>query len=96
LILYRCLIRGENFPGQLIRSKGLVGFYATRFVTAASPDEAEFTALEMLRRDPDFQISSEKLRRQEPPAKVYFDEIVDVDSRTDQTPNSGATWFNMN
>ena len=93
--LFRCMIRGENFPGQLIGKKELVGFYATRFVEADSAEEAELSGLEMLRNDPSFEIRSEKLRQQEPPAKVFFEEIVEVAPETDQVPNKGATWFNM-
>src|SRR4051794_18549300 len=32
---FRCCVRGENFPGQLVCEAGLVGFYVTRFVEAA-------------------------------------------------------------
>ena len=93
--LFRCMIRGENFPGQVIRQRGLVGFYTTRFVEAENAEEAEFAGLEMLRADPGFEIRSEKLRQQEPQAKVFFEEIVEVAPDTDQVPNKGATWFNM-
>ena len=93
--LFRCMIRGENFPGQLIGQKGLVGFYTTRFVEADNAEEAELAGLEVLRTDPDLEIRSEKLRQQEPLAKVYFEEIVEVAEDTDRVPNEGATWFGM-
>ena len=95
MALYRCLIRGENFPGQLMLSKGLVGFYTTRFVEADSAEAAELAGLDVLRHDPDLQIRLEKLQQQEPQAKVYFEEIVEVDPDTKRVPNKGATWFDI-
>jgi hypothetical protein len=32
---FRCYIAGENFPGELVDDDVLVGFFVTRFVTAA-------------------------------------------------------------
>ncbi len=93
--LFRCFVRGENFPGQVIGQKGLYGFYTTRFVEADNCDEAELAALEILRSEPGLQISSEELKKKEPQAKVYFEEINEVDASTDQLPNKGATWFEM-
>ena len=95
MALFRCLIRGENFPGQIIGLKGLIGFYTTRFIEAADTEEAELAGLEMLRADPDLQIKSEKLKQQEPLAKVYFEEIIQVVEDTERKPNRGATWFEM-
>ena len=87
---FRCSIEGENFPGVLIRRKGLVGFYTTRWVEAADAEQAELAALDLLRTEPTFQLKT-------PPegveAKVYFDEIVEVDGPGG--PNAGATWFEM-
>lgn len=92
--LYRCLVRGENFPGQLIGKKGLVGFYTTRWVEAVSLEEAEMSALEAMRIDPAFEIVSPKLRKQSK-AMVYFDKIVEVPPETPRVPDKGATWFEM-
>jgi hypothetical protein len=49
---FRCFIRGENFPGQLIGEPGLVGFYVTRFVEAVDVAAAESIALRALRAEP--------------------------------------------
>ena len=92
-MLYRCSIRGESFPGELVGSKGLYGFYTTRWIEAASAEEAEMTALELLKSEPTFQIKSPKLREQSK-AKVYFEEIVPV-RETKRKPGGGATWFKM-
>jgi len=96
MALFRCSIRGENFPGEMIRMKGLVGFYTTRWIEADSAEHAEMSALELLRTEPTFQIKSPKLREQSK-AKVYFEEILEVASDTPRVPpNKGATWFEMN
>ena len=93
-MLYRCLIRGENFPGELLGEYGLMGFYTTRWVEAASEEEAEMLALEALRSDPDLQPSLE-VRDRSKAAKVFFEEIDEVPPETERCPNKGATWFRM-
>lgn len=87
---FRCSIEGENFPGVLIRKKGLVGFHTTRWVEASSADEAEAAALEALRLEPSFQIKNPDIAKG---ARVYFNEIVEVD--VPGGVNSGASWFAM-
>ena len=87
---FRCLIEGENFPGALIRRKGLVGFYTTRWIEASSAEEAEISALEALRAEPMFKVENVALSLD---AKVYFTEIFEVDGPAGV--NSGATWFAM-
>jgi len=94
-VLFKCFIKGENFPGQLLRRRGLYGFYATRFVEADTAEEAELLGLEALRQEQGLQIKSDKLRKQQPPAKVYFEKIEAVAKDTPRVPNSGATWFEM-
>jgi hypothetical protein len=49
--LFRCLIRGENVPGEIIGVSAAVGFQATRFVEAHSTGEAEDIAVQALRND---------------------------------------------
>ena len=76
-------------------SKGLMGFYTTRWVEAASPEEAETLALEALRTDPDLKVSSPKVRERGQAARVYFEKIDQVPDGTETRPNKGATWFQM-
>jgi hypothetical protein len=94
-LLYRCFIRGENFPGELMGMKGLAGFYTTRWVEATSPEEAEAKALEILRADPDLKVSSPKIRERGDKARVYFEKIDPVRPGIKTGPNKGATWFEM-
>ena len=70
----------------------LVGFYATRWVEAESAEAAELAGLQMLREE--YPVSEEdKLRA--PDAKVYFEEVVEVEPDTPRVPNAGASWFPM-
>ena len=87
---FRCFIRGENFPGQMIGSAGPVGFYVTRFVEATGATEAEVIALRVLRAEPSlapppgFTPSGQ--------ARVFFEEIEEVTAdRVPATP-PGFAW----
>lgn len=86
--LFRCLIRGENFPGALIGSEEPIGFYTTRFVEAGSPEEAEMLAIGLLRDDANLDVPPEH-------ASVYFEEIEEVPERTEQLPDKGFSFFPM-
>jgi len=86
---FRCVIEGENFPGALVQRQGLVGFFATRWVEASSPEEAEIAALEALRSEPTFQTKTAKSAE----ARIYFTQIMEVDGSGGV--DSGAVWFAM-
>lgn len=90
---YKCLIRGENFPGELIGQQHRVGFYVTQFVQAATPDAAEHTALSKLKSHASLQLpeGAEKPKN----ARVYFEEIVEV--RHDDVPDvqPGLSFYPM-
>jgi hypothetical protein len=90
--LFRCFIRGDNFPGKLIGKRDPVGFYTTRFVEAASPEEAESLVVEWLRDDPDLAVAP-KYRAED--AQVFFEKIDEVPDDTEQKPNNGFTFFSM-
>jgi hypothetical protein len=90
--LFRCLIRGENFPGELIGLTTAVGFHATRFVDAESAAEAEQLAVAGLREDAALTVTAEPRVKN---AKVYFESIEEVLTGTDRLPNTGFTFFTM-
>jgi hypothetical protein len=92
MALYRCLIRGENFPGELIGQSSAIGFRATRFVDAPSTEEAERLAVAALRQDAALTVSVEPRTKN---AKVYFESIEEVPADTERVPNSGFTFFPM-
>jgi hypothetical protein len=92
MALFRCLIRGENFPGELIGQSAAVGFHATRFVEAQSAGEAERIAVAALRQDAALTVSVEPRTKN---AKVYFESIEEVPAGTERVPNSGFAFFPM-
>jgi hypothetical protein len=92
MALFRCSIRGENFPGELIGLKVAVGFHATRFVDAESASQAERIAVAALRQDAALTVTSEPSVKN---AKVYFESIVEVPADSQRVPNSGFTFFTM-
>jgi hypothetical protein len=90
--LFRCLIRGENFPGELIGLTAAVGFHATRFVEAESAKQAEQIAVAALREDAALTVTVEPRVKN---AKVYFDSIEEVPADTPRMPDTGFTFFIM-
>ena len=88
--LFRCLIRGNNFPGALIGEDKPIGFYTTRYVEASSSSEAENLVVDLLRKDESLAISP-ALRVKN--AKVFVEEILEVALNTERTPNNGFTFF---
>lgn len=90
--LFRCFIRGENFPGELIGLTAAVGFHATRFVDAGSATEAERIAVAALRQDAALTVAAEPRVKN---AKVYFESIEEVPTETERAPNAGFTFFAM-
>ena len=90
--LFRCFIRGENFPGTLVGKREPIGFYTTRFVDAQSPEQAEMLAVDLLRNDEDLEVPPEH-RTQD--ARVYFEKIEELPAEADRSPNKGFTFFTM-
>jgi hypothetical protein len=90
--LFRCFIRGDNFPGKLIGKKEPIGFYTTRFVDAETAEQAEMLAVDLLRNDADLDVAA-KHRTQD--AKIHFEKIEEVPAETERKPNKGFTFFTM-
>ncbi len=86
---YQCMIRGENFPGRILGRKGPIGFYTTRVVEAASPEEAELKALAELKKDKGLKVP--KVHRTEK-AQVFFEQITQLSRRPIRKP-AGFTFF---
>jgi hypothetical protein len=90
--LFRCFIRGENFPGELIGQTTAIGFHATRFVDAQSAQEAERIAVAALREDAALTVTAEPRVKN---AKVFFEAIEEVPPGTERVPNTGFAFFSM-
>ena len=89
---YKCFIEGQNFPGYIIGESAPVGFYTTRFVQAASQEEAEQLALNKLKTDENLTLPNgiEKPTN----AKVFFERIEEV-SVDAIGSNGGFTFYVM-
>ena len=90
---FRCFIRGENFPGQMIGEARPIGFYVTRFVEAADPESAEVAALQALRDDPNLAL---------PPGhtpsgqeRVFFEEVEELTAEHVPAVQPGFTLYPM-
>ena len=90
--LFRCFIRGENFPGELLGQSSAIGFRATRFVDAGSAAEAEQIAVLALRQEAALTVTMEPKVKN---ARVYFESIVEVPADTQRVPNSGFSFYSM-
>ena len=91
--VFRCFIRGENFPGSLACRAEPVGFYATRWVEADSSAEAEMLALELLRNDS--TLGSVPPEQQTKDAQVFFENIEEVLPEPGRGSGAGFTFFPM-
>jgi len=72
---YRVLLNGRNFWLQMEGSQRRMGFYTTRFVEEANPDEAEQAAVRVLRNEGKLK----PLNEIGDPPLVVVDEIEEVD-----------------
>jgi len=89
--LFRCFVRGENF---LTNDGGVpkrIGFYTTRWVDAASPEDAELLVVTMLREEPLLQ-RPDWYDGVGPRATVYVEEIDLVESE-ERGVNQGFAFF---
>jgi hypothetical protein len=73
---FRCFIRDDNFPGQLIGQQSLIGFYVTRFVQAADLIQVEAAAIDALRTEP--RLARPAGEEPSANARIFFEEIVEI------------------
>ena len=88
---FRCFIRGENFPGEMVGESGPVGFYVTRFVEADDIADVEAIALQTLRNElqpPSGYTPSGQTR-------VYFEEIEELAAMPASDVPQGFVWYPM-
>ncbi len=73
---FRVFLRGENF---LLKEEGSVkrfGFYTTRFVEALDEDQAEQTAVELVRKED--QLQEAVWNDQSDPPMIFVEEIDEI------------------
>src|SRR5262245_9321081 len=90
---FKCSIRGENFPGQLIGIEGLLGFYTTRFVEANDPEAAKTDVLRRLLTDPKLAPPSGYTPTEK--AKLHFDQIEEIAAELVPPVQPGFAWHPM-
>ena len=89
---FRCLMRGENFPGTVLGEADPIGFYATRYVNAESANLAELAALDLLKHDPTLSVAPDARTKD---AQVFFEEIEELAPGHAPGPNAGFSFFVM-
>jgi hypothetical protein len=90
---FRCFIRGENFPGQLIGESDPIGFYVSRFAEAENAEAAEMAALCALKAEsslvpPPGYASKGK-------AMVFFQEIEELPAAEVPAVRPGFVFYPM-
>ena len=87
---YRCMMRGEDFPGELIGSTGDFGFYTTRWVQALTAWRAELKAVEMIRKE----LKGKMPQGLPPPtrARIHREEVEKID-KLPRFRGGGAVWY---
>jgi hypothetical protein len=91
---FHCLIRGENFPGQLVGQEYPVGFFVNRFVEANDAAEAESCVLDELRTEP--KLAPPSGYQSSGQAQVFFERITEVEASAVPAVPSGFVWYPMN
>ncbi len=91
---FYCFVEGENFllkPDE--NEEKLFGFYANRHAKAKNADEAEQKVLSALKQE--YEILRPAQKQTINPAKVYFNEILELTEKPKKIMRKGATWFPM-
>ena len=90
---FRCVIRGDNFPGQMIGESGPVGFTVTRFVEADDVAAAETVGLQSLRAEP--KLAPPPGYTPSGVARVFFEEIAELPAAKVPAVPPGFVWYPM-
>ena len=93
MVWFRCFIRGDNFPGQMVGETRPVGFYVTRFVKASNITKAESIALKQLRAEP--MLAKPEGFTPSDNIRVFFEEIEEVKPSDVPEVKPGYTWYPM-
>ena len=86
---FRVFVRGENFHLKEEGSVKRFGFYTTRFVEALDEDQAEQTAVELVRSED--QLREAVCNDQSDPPMIFVEEIDQIS--TFEAQRSGFTLY---
>lgn len=81
---YRVLVNGENVLMKFCGREGRYGFYAMRYIVAGSLEEAEESALDALRQDP--ELNREILNGKEGPPRFFIFGAEEAPAVEGETP----------
>jgi len=89
---YRTILRGENILMDVKGAKRRYGFFATRFIEAETPAEAESKSLALVRNDPELRQS---VRNEDVDPPVIVLEELEALKQFDGSdiPGSGYTFY---
>ena len=89
---FKVLMNGKNFLLNLEGREQKMGFYVTRIVEAATAEEAESAAIELLKAD-EYLISSTLNEKTDSPM-LYVEEILEVSRRKKgEDANTGFSFY---
>ena len=89
---FKVFVNGRNYWVNLDSERRRFGFYTTRFVEAANPEEAEERAVQLLREDA--ALTSAILNEASDPPMLYVEEIVELVSLDGvKPPGTGRAWY---
>lgn len=89
---YKVFLKGQNLWLNLDGQPERLGFYTTRFVEAATGENAATTAVQMIRDDPD--ISSQILNKPSDAPVVFAEEVEEIEPSLDVGyTNTGYTFY---
>lgn len=91
---YRVLINGKNFRMSLNGEVNLLGFYTTRFVTAANPAEAETAAIKSLRASEKLASAVQNRKNIDPNPEMYIKEVEEI-SKSEMESDHGFAWYSF-
>jgi hypothetical protein len=89
---FRCFVRGEDYPGQIIGLSDRVGFFVTRFVEAVDKLRAEQLVVEELEKN--LKILLERMETGLGSARLYVEEVSEASSE-EASNATGFTWYPM-
>jgi hypothetical protein len=88
---YRILIEGKNFIINIEGKNNKLGFITTRWVEARTEAEAEKSAIELIRNDP--QLKDTVLNKKDDQPMLYAEEIVEIKSFEGVNPPGAGYGF---
>jgi len=89
---YRVVLNGQNFHLSAEGGVAPHGFYTTRYVEAATPEQAEQLAMGLVRGDP--ELTASVVNSRDDPPRILVDELAELESFDGvEVPGGGYTFY---